>query len=664
MPGKCRRRAVKVTVIATISAAGLWSSSVSAETIESALVYAYRANPQLNAQRAQARAIDETVPQALSGYRPKIAITANGGPQYLNEQTKTPGALPGLPPTYARNVSNAAEYSAQAAVTQTLFDGFVTPNKTRAAEGQVSNAREAVRVMESTVLLTGATAYMDVVRDSVDLDIERANVRTLDETLRQTRDRYSVGEVTATDVSQAESQLAAAQTSLRSVEAQFIASKALYRQVIGQAPVNLTPASPVDRLLPRTLQEAVERGLAENPNVTAATYGVDVAYLQVKINEGALFPTLAVQGSAQQDNAPQFGIVLQRQASILGQLTVPIYQGGAEYSLIRQSKESLTQQRLTLDLIRNQTRQQIVQAWGQLEATKAQVQSAQAQVATAEAALKGVREEARVGQRTTLDILNAEQATVNARLALAAALHDRVVSSYTVLSGTGRLSAQVLALSTPIYDPTIHYQQVRDAWFGLRTPEGDPNFPLSSRDVKLAHSAAANTVAATEAAIDFAADTNGAAQPARVASTNTKPEKPIALVGAVAADPLPAPPKSARAAISPPSHAPRSLQTAAINPPPAAPPPSPDASSDPAMASSFKNSGLMPGAQPVVAATGFQTTVPAVDKRSRNAGPNTAATSRPREAAPKPAASTPTNANMMSGAQPIVPASSFGTAVR
>jgi len=649
MHSRDRRRAVVIcTAIAVVSAGGLWSTPANAETIDNALAYAYRNNPQLNAQRAQARAIDETVPQALSGYRPKVAITANGGPQYLNEITKTPGVIAGLPPTYNRNVSSAPEYAAQAGVTQMLFDGFVTPNKTRAAESQVSNAREALRVMEQTVLLTGASAYMDVVRDSVDLDIARANVRTLDETVKQTRDRFSVGEVTSTDVSQAESQLAGAQTSLRSTEAQFVASKALYRQVIGTPPTNLTPGSPVDRFLPRTLQEAVERGLAENPNVTAATYGVDVAYLQVKINEGALFPTLAVQASAAQENQPPFGIIQQRQATLLGQLTIPIYQGGAEYSLIRQSKEDLTQQRLSLDLIRNQTRQQIVQAWGQLEAARAQVQSAQAQVTTAEAALRGVRDESRVGQRTTLDVLNAEQAAVNARIALAAALHDRVVSSYAVMAGTGRLSAQVLGLGTPIYDPTIHYQQVRDAWFGLRTPEGDPNFPLSSHDVKLAHSAAANATAAAEVAAD--ASTSTTSQPGRaITATDANPDKPITVVSAVAGEPLP-PPKAGSAAPSS-SHAPRATKTAAAKP--RVQPPQETQAPSTGVARSSNNSGLMPGAQPVVTAMSFTRSVGSAHDRPRA-----------REAAPKAARSTPAKANVIAGAQPIVPASSFATAVR
>ena len=169
---------------------------------------------------------------------------------------------------------------------------------------------------------------------------------------------------------------------------------------------------------------------------------------------------------------PQLSIVHQFTTSIIGQLTVPIYQGGGEFSLVRQSKESLAQQRLNLDQVRNQARQAVVQAWGQLQAAKAQIAAAQSQVASSEVALNGVREEARVGQRTTLDVLNAQQALVNARVALVAAQHDRVVASYNLLAAVGRLSPQVLGLATNVYDPMVHYQQVRDAWTGIRIPDG------------------------------------------------------------------------------------------------------------------------------------------------------------------------------------------------
>src|SRR6266705_2598535 len=201
-------------------------------------------------------------------------------------------------------------------------------------------------------------------------------------------------------------------------------------------------------------------------------FGIDVNYLQVKVNEGALLPTVTFQASVNQSYEQQLTIFQSFGASTALQLTVPVYQGGAEYSLIRQSKETLAQQRLNLEQVRDQARANVVTAWGQLQAGKAQVASAQAQVTASEIALNGVREEAKAGQRTTLDVLNAQQALVNARVALVTAQHDRVVASYSVLSAIGRLAPQVLGLATTVYDASVHYQQVRDSWAGVRTPDG------------------------------------------------------------------------------------------------------------------------------------------------------------------------------------------------
>jgi outer membrane protein len=159
-------------------------------------------------------------------------------------------------------------------------------------------------------------------------------------------------------------------------------------------------------------------------------------------------------------------------ATVAAQLTVPLYQGGAEYSTIRQAKETLGQRRLDLDTGRDQVQAAVVQAWGLLESAKAQIIATQAQVTSAEVALNGVREEARVGQRTTLDVLNAQQTLVNARVALVTAQRDRVVASYTLLAAVGSLSPQVLGLGTEVYDSMVHYQQVRDVWGGVRIPDG------------------------------------------------------------------------------------------------------------------------------------------------------------------------------------------------
>ena len=443
---------------------------VLADTIEAALVRAYQNNPQLNAQRASVRSTDENVPQALSGYRPKVALTASLGYQYTDINSTQGGTATQLVRTEIHGTDPPR--AAGLTVTQTLFNGNQTANKTRAAESQVSGAREGLRVLEQSVLLSAASIYMDYLRDAAIVEVQRSNTRVLEQTLKQTQDRFNVGEVTRTDVAQSEAQLAAGKTQQLTAESNLTTTRSNFRRIIGNEPSQLAPGSPVDRFLPGSLPGAVDLSLVENPNVTAAMYGIDVNFLQVKINEGALLPTVTVQAAVQQAYEQTMTTYRSFGASAIAQVSVPLYQGGAEYSLIRQSKENLAQQRLNLELTRDQTRANTVTAWGQLVAGKAQVASAQAQVTASEIALNGVREEAKAGQRTTLDVLNAQQALVNARVALVTAQHDRVVASYAVLNAVGRLSPQVLKLATTTYDPSVHYQQVRDSWVGVRTPDG------------------------------------------------------------------------------------------------------------------------------------------------------------------------------------------------
>ncbi|MFK4699543.1 TolC family type I secretion outer membrane protein [Bradyrhizobium diazoefficiens] len=264
-----------------------------ADTIEAALVRAYQNNPQLNAQRAQVRSTDENVPQALSGYRPKVNVTLGTGYQYQDIQAQQNVVPPG-----ARSISGLLQPNAASlTVNQTLYNGNQTANRTRAAESQVSGSREALRVLEQTVLLQAATTYMDYLRDAATLEVQRSNVRVLEQTLKQTRDRFNVGEVTRTDVAQSEAQLAAGRTQALTAESNLTTTRANFRRIIGNEPTNLAPGSPVDRFLPATIASAVNLGLVENPSVTAAMYGIDVNYLQVKINEGALLPTVTVQAA-------------------------------------------------------------------------------------------------------------------------------------------------------------------------------------------------------------------------------------------------------------------------------------------------------------------------------------------------------------------------------
>nr|WP_245411032.1 TolC family outer membrane protein [Microvirga flavescens] len=441
--------------------------AASAETLESALARAYVNNPTLNAQRASVRATDENVGRAKAGYRPQVTATADAGRTFSDFETPSRGRIPN---------SNSIErlyprgYGVQ--VDQSIFNGFRTVNSVRQAESSVLGSRETLTNEEQNTLFDAAQSYMNVLRDTAILDLQRNNVEVLDEQLRQTRDRFNVGEVTRTDVAQSESRLAAARSQVSLAEANLRTSVATYRRVVGVEPKQLAPGRPLDRLLAANLDATLKIALNEHPAIKAALHSVDVAELQVKIEEGALAPQLGVRGAVSERYDSQQTGDQSLNASIVAQLTVPIYDGGLAYASTRQAKETAGQRRLEADSIRDQVRAAVISSWGQLEAARAQIVAAQAQVEAAEVALNGVREEARVGQRTTLDVLNAQQELLNARVTLITAQRDRVVASYAVVQASGRLNSRAMGLAVNHYNAKTHFDQVKDAWFGLTTPDG------------------------------------------------------------------------------------------------------------------------------------------------------------------------------------------------
>ncbi len=450
--------AASVAAFALLWGGASWAS----ETIEGALAHAYHNNPTLNAQRAANRATDEKVPQALSGYRPQVFGNADVGDAW-SRSTLSSG-------TATETNLNPRGYGLT--TRQTLYNGFQTGNLTRSAESQVLAARETLRNTEQNVLLDGVTAYVNVIRDAAIVELQKQNIEAVRELLRATRDRFNVGEVTRTDVAQAESRLAGAESALSVAQANLNASRAAYQRVIGEVPEKLAPGRPVENLVPTTIDAALIAAFNQHPAIGAARFGVDVASLQVKVAEGTLLPTLALEGSLQKRHDLGTGIESQIAASVFGRLTVPIYQGGAEFSRIRESKETLGQRRIEVDVARDQVRAAVIQSFGLLQASRFQVEAGRSQVRATEIALNGVREEARVGQRTTLDVLNAQSELVNARVTLVSAERDRVVASYSLLAAVGKLSAAELNLQVAVYNPATHYNQVRDAWQGVRTPDG------------------------------------------------------------------------------------------------------------------------------------------------------------------------------------------------
>jgi outer membrane protein len=460
----CILRASARAAVLTITLAALFGPAAWAETLPDALVRTYRDNPALNAERARLRGIDENVPQALAGYRPQIMAILTGGLQQVR-------AL-----FFDNTIQTATlnTWTIGLTVTQTLFNGFKTANTVRQSEAQVQSGREALRNTGQGVLLDAVIAYTNVLANQSLVEAQRVNVAFLRQTLDTTRKRLDAGDVTPTDVAQSEARLSRGQADLNAAEVNYAISQAVYAQVIGAPPGRLATAEPVDRLLPRSREEALAISRKEHPAILAAMYDTDAAQLGTKIAESSLWPNLAVQGSLsrQWENDPTLSAKQNDIASVIGQANVPIYDGGLAASQIRQSKQIAMQARIVLELVRNQTQTAVIAAWASHEGAKVALAAAEAEVRAAQVALDGVQKEAQGGQRTTLDVLNSQQDLVAARARLIGAQRDRVIAAYTLLAASGRLDVKTLGLKTPDYAPEVHYHQVRDAWGGLRTPSG------------------------------------------------------------------------------------------------------------------------------------------------------------------------------------------------
>ena len=443
---------------------GFAAPAALAESLPEALAKAYQSNPQLNAERARQRATDENVPQALAGYRPQIVASLSGGLQ----------AVRNLLPDNTIQSATLKPWTIGVTVTQTLFNGFKTAHSVRVAELQVQSGREALRNVGQGVLLDAVTAYTNVLANQSLVEAQRSNVAFLTEILGVTQRRLNAGDVTPTDTAQAEARLSRGQADLNAAEVNLAISRATYTQVIGNPPVQLRPAETVDRYLPHSRDDATAMAFKEHPAVLAAGFDVDVASTTIHVAESSLLPSISVQGSASHASEadPTISTLRTDQASILGQMNAPLYDGGTAASQTRQAKELASQSRLVLDQVRNQARTAAIGAWVANEGAKIAVAASESEVRAAGVALEGVRKEAQGGQRTTVDVLNSQQDLISAKARLIGAQRDRVIASYTLLSAIGRLDVKTLVLNTPDYLPEVHYRQVRDAWHGLRTPSG------------------------------------------------------------------------------------------------------------------------------------------------------------------------------------------------
>lgn len=435
-----------------------------AETLKEALTAAYLYNPTLKAARAQLRSTDSDVTLAKSGYRPTIVGAFQGG--YENTRFRFP--------TAAENQSEATlsgaynPWTAEIALEQNVFDGFLTYNNIKGAEAEVEAGREDLRASEENVLLNAATAYMNVVRDQAIVRLRQNHIKVLAERLRATEVRFKAGEVTPTDVSQSELGLAQAQADLSIAQGTLFGDQALFAEFIGHPSGTLQDPGPPENLLPKALQDAIDITQAENPAILAAIFRERAQQHALKQLKGQLLPNVSLSARYGRASDP-FGFPIGTQVEdtrVFGRLTVPLYEAGSVSAQIQHAIQILSERRQQIDEQREHVRQIVSSQWGLVIAAKGNAAAGRSAIKAAQVALRGVEEEEKVGQRSVLDVLNSEQQSLNAHVNLVSFQRDLVVASYGALAAMGRLTAYDIALEAELYDPTLHYGEVKDAWFG------------------------------------------------------------------------------------------------------------------------------------------------------------------------------------------------------
>ncbi len=457
--GACALGAVAALVALTLLLAA--PSQAIAETLDEALAATYGYNPRIDAERATLRATDEGVARAMSGYRPSINGQADVGRQRIDTR----------PPSAAEGTLSPRGYAIQ--LTQPIFRGFRTTNAVNQAEADVRAGREILRNVEQQVLLDAVEAYMDVVRDQEIVRLRENNLKVLSEELRATQDRFAVGEVTKTDVAQSEARRAGAVAQLDFARASVKSSRARYQQVVGHQPGSVSQPRLKEEAIPKSLDDAIAIGTNENPNVVTALYREQSARFAVDLVRGELLPELQLEATYQDRFSSSQFIDEQETAIIAGRLNVPIYdQGGEVYARVRQAKHAHVSLLQEIEVARVEVQAQIVAAWSQLLANRAQIVSAEAQVDANQTALAGVREEERVGQRTLIDVLNAQQELLDSQVNLTTARRDLIVTAYQLQVAIGHLDAVGLGVTGLVYDPEEHYFETRRKWIGTSITPG------------------------------------------------------------------------------------------------------------------------------------------------------------------------------------------------
>lgn len=442
-------------------ASGFHGAGASAQTLEEALAAAYNNNPSLAAARAALRATDEQVPQALSGWRPTVTVNGSIGSSAIRSPSSS-GTNKG---------QHRDPRSVDITVEQPLYQGGRTGAATQRAENTVEAARARLSSTEQSVMLDAITAFMNVVRDQAVLELRVNNEQVLRRQLQATEDRFQVGEVTRTDVYQAEARVAGATADRIQAEGDLEVSRAQYRNIVGEAPGRLQ-APPVPADVPVDANAAVGQALASNPDVVAAGFDERASAAGVNEVRGELLPSVTLSGTAEKDydSAGEHTRLTTYEARV--SVSVPLYQAGAVYSRLRGARQTVVEDRQRLEAERRAAIEAVTREWETLVTARAAIEAFRSQVTANEIALDGVRREAAVGSRTILDVLNAEQELLDSRVNLVGAQRDQIVAIYGVKSASGALTARTLDLPVEYYDPEEHYREVRDKWFG-GTSSGD-----------------------------------------------------------------------------------------------------------------------------------------------------------------------------------------------
>ncbi len=449
--------------VAGVLAAGVWvalPTAAPAQSLHAVLEQAYRDNPKLQAQRHELKATDEGVAKAKAGWRPQVSV--DGAATLGVNRTK----VSPLPSTRRRYDNESISITLR----QPLFDGFRTEYGVKAARSKVRAGRQNLLATEQQVLLDAVQAYMNVVRDREIVNLRRRNVRVARAQLRNTQDRFRVGDVTRTDVSLAEAALAGARAQLAEAQSQLEESKAAFAEVVGREPGRLRFPARLPRILPGSLKEALVRASRHNPNVLAAAFGEEAARHAVQAAFGELLPRLNLQAgmSISRQDAEGVSPTRVRDANVSLSLSVPLYQGGGKHAGVREARHKAEAAGLQVAVARRAVQKAVVQAWYNLQMARRLIDAASARVRATRLAYEGVQEEYKAGTRTTLDVLNARQDLNNARVELVQARAAQVSSAYALLAATGDLTARRLGLRVAVQDPEEHYRAVRSRLLGTR----------------------------------------------------------------------------------------------------------------------------------------------------------------------------------------------------